>query len=314
MKYKRMLEMCENQLMMSNDVNANRRKVSVSERGEPNNDKLVPLEDSIGSTDKTQHVYWFITKNDCSGNLESESELKERVERLSRQYVFQYERGKENNRLHYHLLIYLKVKMRFSALQKIFGKSKIVFIKKGDLQRVRDYCCKEDTRVTYPQFKWKGLQVVDTSYLITREDLRPRQIEIADRYIKDEHPKWGRYIHWYWEAKGNWGKSVTATYMIDQMGAMEVDGACSDILCGITRWIEEFGNCPKIIVIDIPRISMNRVSYRAIEKIKNGKFFSGKYESGMKRFRKPHVIVFSNSAPELDSLSEDRWIIEELKH
>ena len=70
-------------------------------------------------TDKTQHGYWFITKNDCSGNLESKKELKERVERLSRQYVFQYERGLENNRLHYHLLIYLKVKMRFSALNKI---------------------------------------------------------------------------------------------------------------------------------------------------------------------------------------------------
>lgn len=309
-----MLRAAENHLMSLHDYDAN---MSASERSnieEPNNDKMVPLlEDTMINIDKTQHVYWFITKNDCSGNLEKEDELKERCERLSRQYVFQYERGHENNRLHYHLLIYLKVRMRFSELQRIFGKSKICFIKKKDLERVRDYCCKEDTRISHPVVKWKGLIVKDTSFLITREDLRKDQLEIVDKFIEDEDPKWGRMIYWYWEPIGNWGKSIMATYMIDQMGALEVDGACRDILCGVSKWMEKHnGDAPRIIVIDIPRVSMDKVSYRAIEKIKAGKFFSGKYESGMERFKKPHIVVFANSPPVYENMSLDRWIITEL--
>lgn len=308
MKYKTLLQSAEKQLMSLEDHN-----VSVCERGEPNNDKMVLLEDSIENVDKTQHVYWFITKNDVSGNLEKESELKERVERISKQYVFQYERGKENNRLHYHLLIWLKIKMRFSALKKLFGKAKISFIKKKDLNRVKEYCSKEDTRVSEPIYKWPGMKVIDTSYLIVKEDLNDKQLEIVNKYVKDEDPKWGRQIHWYWEEKGNWGKSITATYMIDQMGAYEVCGGCKDILCGIAKHIENFGKAPRIIIIDIPRISMNSVSYKAIEQLKNGKFFSGKYESGMVRFKRPWIVVFANAPPELNgTLSEDRWLIEEL--
>lgn len=286
------------------------KKVSVSER-DLNNDNEVTMEQEFeGNRNSDQHIYWFITKNDVSGNLEKESELRERVSAISKQYVFQYERGLDSGRLHYHLLIYLKVKTRFSALQKIFGKAKILFIKRKDLNRVRDYCCKEDTRVSCPVFKWKGIVIQDTSYFVKKEDLKPKQIRIVDKFIQRENPKWGRNIHWFWESKGGWGKSVCATYMIDQMGAMEVNGACSDILCGIVKWIEEKGEAPPIVIIDIPRISMSRVSYRAIEQIKNGKFFSGKYESGMVRFKKPHVIVFANQPPDESCLSADRWVIE----
>ena len=291
------------------------KKVSASERdlnNDKSNDTDTLIQDLSGNVNKDQHVYWFITKNENDGKLESESELKERVERISRQYVFQFEKGKECKTLHFHLLIYLKQKMRFTQLQKIFGKCKILFIKKKDLERVRDYCCKEDTRISQPCFKWKGLKIIDTSYFIKKEDLRPSQLRICNMFIKDEDPKWGRHIHWFWEENGNWGKSVCATYMIDNMGAMEVNGACSDILCGVVKWIEENGKAPRIIVIDIPRISMDKVSYRAIEQIKNGKFFSGKYESGMVRFRKPWVVVFANSEPLWENLSEDRWIVENL--
>ena len=169
----------------------------------------------------------------------------------------------------------------------------------------QNYCGKDDD-----VFLSKGIP--KPVVLITREMLRPKQLEIADMFIEDEHPIFGRNIYWFWEDKGNWGKSFLCTHMIDFMGAMEVSGASADILCGITTWIEKNGECPRIIIFDIPRVNKGHVSYQAIEKIKDGKFFSGKYESGMTRFNKPHIICFANEEPDEYKLSIDRWKITEL--
>ncbi len=54
------------------------------------------------------------------------------------------------------------------------------------------------------------------------------------------------------------------------------------------------------------------VSYQALEEIKDGIFFSGKYEGGMKIFNSPHVICFANFSPAEHKLSGDRWVVEEV--
>ena len=64
-----------------------------------------------------------------------------------------------------------------------------------------------------------------------------------------------------------------------------------------------------IIAIDVPRDNGNNVSYKAIEQIKNGMICNTKYETGMKLFNSPHLIVFSNFYPDTDKLSADRWKI-----
>lgn len=48
---------------------------------------------------------------------------------------------------------------------------------------------------------------------------------------------------------------------------------------------------------------------KIIEQIKNGIYFSGKYESQMKYDKPPHVVVFSNTMPDQSKLSADRWNI-----
>eukprot|EP00918_Siedleckia_nematoides_P001492 GHVU01003549.1.p1 GENE.GHVU01003549.1~~GHVU01003549.1.p1 ORF type:complete len:299 (-),score=17.75 GHVU01003549.1:388-1284(-) len=146
----------------------------------------------------------------------------------------------------------------------------------------------------------------------TRAMMRPEQLAIADRFLEKEDALFGRKIYWFWEDKGNWGKSITSTYMIDQMKAFEVSGKGADVLCGISTMIEKIGECPPIIIYDIPRSCADYVSYQSIEKIKDGKFFSGKYESGMVRFNKPHIICFANQPPDFSKLSADRWIVENL--
>ena len=67
-----------------------------------------------------------------------------------------------------------------------------------------------------------------------------------------------------------------------------------------------------IVIFDFSRSVEERVNYEIIESIKNDIFFSSKYESGMKLFNVPHVIIFANFYPDQNKLSLDRWDIREV--
>ncbi len=57
---------------------------------------------------------------------------------------------------------------------------------------------------------------------------------------------------------------------------------------------------------------MDHVNYEVIESVKNGIVYNTKYESEMRVYKIPHVIVFSNERPDETKLSHDRWDIIEL--
>jgi hypothetical protein len=69
---------------------------------------------------------------------------------------------------------------------------------------------------------------------------------------------------------------------------------------------------PKIIILDIPRVSLNYINYAVIEKLKNGLIYCGKYEGRKCRFHIPHIIIIANKKPKIDSLLKDRWYIKNL--
>lgn len=88
-------------------------------------------------------------------------------------------------------------------------------------------------------------------------------------------------------------------------GALVVSGKASDIKCAIAGMKIK----PEVVIFCCPRNSEGYISYDALEQVKDGMFFSGKYESEMVLFNNPHVIVFANFAPDLAKLSVDRWKI-----
>ncbi len=120
-----------------------------------------------------------------------------------------------------------------------------------------------------------------------------------------------RKIYWYWSAMGNIGKSSLTKHLVLTMGALVIGGtwkdACYAIQISVAKGIQ-----PNIVIFDIPRRQGNKISYPGIECIKNGCFFSPKYESIMCVFDPPHIIIFANSSPDEGGLSEDRWVIENL--
>lgn len=222
-------------------------------------------------------------------------------------YIFSEELGSSGNTLHIEGYMIFEKKVDFNAIQKLFKFSDLQASKKCNSQAGIKYCLKEGLR----NIK-KNIKVPKPVVKMTYEMLRSEQAKICDMFIEDEDPLFGRKVYWFWESPGCWGKSITCKYMIHQMGAMVVEGANNDVLCGVAAHIQKFGECPRIIIFDVPRVNEGAVSYRAIEKLKSGFFFSGKYESGMEEFNVPHVLVFANHPPIIENFTKDRWIVEKL--
>lgn len=64
------------------------------------------------------------------------------------------------------------------------------------------------------------------------------------------------------------------------------------------------------MLFGIPRTcTAEYVSYSALEELKDGIFFSGKYESSMVMTNNLHIFVFANFEPDRSKLSKDRWEI-----
>jgi len=137
--------------------------------------------------------------------------------------------------------------------------------------------------------------------------LRPFQQTVMD-IIDVEEPD-ERIIYWFWETIGNVGKTALCKHICLKYPkrVLIVNGKQSDMFNAVLSFKESTGDYPSIIIIDIPRSMINYVSWGGIEKIKDGLFYSGKYEGGQCVFNCPHVVCFANSAPNMELLSEDRW-------
>jgi len=142
----------------------------------------------------------------------------------------------------------------------------------------------------------------------------PEQLDIDEPYgwqlqvmniLKDKPDK--RTIHWFWEPSGNVGKSTLCKYLVVKHGALMLTGKSADMF----HMLAKFPNKRKIILVDCPRSQQDYLNYGALEMVKTGLVFSGKYEGSQLVFNSPHVIVFANSPPvNMEAnFSMDRWKI-----
>ncbi len=120
-----------------------------------------------------------------------------------------------------------------------------------------------------------------------------------------------RTIYWYWSNKGNIGKSSLCKHLCLKYDAISLGGKVSDAMYAVAKLVDK-GKPPSIVVFDVARSEASRLEYVSLEKLKNGCFFSPKYESCMVMLNPPHVIVFANEAPIESRLSDDRWVIKNL--
>lgn len=214
--------------------------------------------------------------------------------RVGKMWAFQEETGQSGTK-HLQGVIVCKTKCRDTSFDL---PNTIHWEATRNIDDAIKYCTKDDTRTGG---RWtfglpKPIKVI--------EELRPWQQEIVN-LIKTEPDD--RTIHWYWSAKGNIGKSALTKHLVVRYnGIFCVSGNYADIINLIYN--ANMDIC-SLVIFDLPRNNGAHISYSVLESIKNGLVCNTKYETGVKVFNSPHVIVFSNAPPELDKLSPDRWHI-----
>lgn len=266
-------------------------------------------------TDKTPDERKQLKKYCFTYNNYKKDEL-ERLNIVFKSFVKSYFYGEEvgkNGTPHLQGFILLDKGMRITQLKKYEFLDKFHFEPmKLSININIDYCSK-DGKIHYyniddsliPKKVNKLLDWYDDydENLILTNPTYSYQKFILD--IIKEKPD-NRTIYWFYNKDGNVGKTTLSKYMSHHFNAINIDGNKKDILYAAAE-AKSY-----IYLIDLPRSSKNHVSYTGIEAIKNGYYFSGKYESKMIIRNPPHVFIFSNYLPEIKNLSLDRWQIYEI--
>lgn len=227
-------------------------------------------------------------------------------------WVMQEEDGRPSNpggTKHIQGVVRFKTKIRPTSL----GLPRSIHWESSrSLKRSCAYCSDPAKRIPGGRLVCFGFKPPVPLSKVTYDALRPWQKVIADRYEEPEDPVFGREIHWYWEPTGNVGKTILAKYFVDQKGAIVVGGKGADMRHAIAEYVTKHEEGPTMVVINLPRC-VDHVSWEGIENVKDGLFFSGKYESGMCRFNSPHIVMFGNAEPPYEKLSGDRWVVRRIE-
>lgn len=102
------------------------------------------------------------------------------------------------------------------------------------------------------------------------------------------------------DKEGGQGKSTFCRWLMNKIDGVEL------FTGGASKDISYMVKSPKVALFDFARCHEEHLPWYAVESIKNGAVANAKYESAMKFFDTPHVVVFTNHEVPVGVLSEDR--------
>ena len=255
----------------------------------------VPVGDGNNVSSPTAHYkYDFVINNWTPNEYDT---LCQTLTKIAKKAVVGSEIGESGTR---HLQCYVSLikKERIATLRVRPGLQRASFRKCRNESALIDYCQKEMVLFTigFP----KPVRIIDTLY--------PWQQYVETLYKGTPD---NRKIYWFWESVGNVGKSAFVKYMVVKHKALFCDGGKKSDLINLV--FNTNMDDVKCVIWDLPRSTKGNISYATLECVKNGMVCNTKYETGVKVFNPPHVIVFANFPPDdVKQLSEDRWEIQEL--
>lgn len=273
---------------------------------------IITIDPSLGETKVEEHLeqidttfskkkqsvqgnYWCFTLNNYV--YEEIPLIEEILKHECKWYIFQEETGELTGTPHLQGTICLKDKRRDTEVRRFFQAN---WDKTRKILGAVIYCKKYATRTG--QIFSHGIKVPEP---IRVHEPYGWQLEVIN-IINTEPDE--RTVHWFWEATGKVGKSALTKYLVARKQAVIGNGKANDIFHNISKNIGL-----KLFVCDVPRENIHLINYGAIEMVKNGLIFSGKFDSGQYIFNSPHVFVFANIPPDERHLSQDRWHIVEVK-
>jgi len=249
---------------------------------------------SSSSSPNPIYKYDFVINNYTDKEV---CQVKETITKLCKKGGFGYEIGDSGTP---HLQGYMSLvrKQRITGLTKEPGFARASFRAVRNEQALIEYIQKDGTFWThgFP----RPIKIIQT--------LHPWQKDAEALLTATETND--RTVYWWYDKNGNIGKSAFAKYMVVKHKALYCcSGKYADLINLVFNVDMDTCRC---IIFDIPRNQGNNVSYSAIESIKNGLICNTKFETGTKVFNSPHIMILSNTAPEENKLSEDRWSIKNL--
>ena len=234
-----------------------------------------------------------------------------------------YETGQ--NGIHPHWQIYFQLaesvnnmKIKISSLLEPLGLQQSFHIEKakGTLRAnlAYVYAVRKQHELGWVQYAKGHIEPYDydkkkedlNDLLWLHHNMKPWQVEIVNKLFKRPSR---REIMWIYDPQGGLGKSYLTKYLHYFHGAIVTGGKPSDMKHAVSRWKEITGQYPVMILFDVARSAdITKNSYYAIQQMKNGMFFSGKYQSGMvATLSAPHIVIFANDLPDRKYFTFDRW-------
>ena len=252
-------------------------------------------------------------------NVDHDSVIKT-LREVAKKWVFQKEKGGKNGYIHFQGRLSLKRKMRKHEALKLLKKNGYepnYLEKTSKVNRDNDfYVTKDETKIMGP---WKDSDVetyIPTQYQIDEMNLYDWQKQI----IKSLEIKDNRKINVIYCESGCSGKTTIANYCKFYKNGVKI-APLNDakeliqILCNIC--MSKKDHAPNPVIIDLPRAmdkkALNGI-WNACEQIKDGNLYDPRHKYKEWDIQSPIMWVFTNSLPNLDLLSKDRWNIWKIKN
>lgn len=220
------------------------------------------------------------------------------------EYVFQEETGHLKGTPHLQGYIKFSNARYKTSLEKQFKGC--YFEACRNEEALIKYCQKDDTRTgkIYKNLINETPELKIPSY----EKLYDWQKEIVEMCRKD--PEDDRSIYWYWEATGCTGKTTLIKYICTHFRNATFTCATKSADILTTADIKK-----NIYLISFARSNPDGFNpYNALEQLKDGVISDSKLKKTSRNImmNSPHVIVFANWPPKIDSISKDKWKIIEI--
>lgn len=256
--------------------------------------------EKLGNTSQiSPSKHWVFTLNNYS--KDDRALFRDIDSSIVPKYCFQEELGEGGTP---HLQGYLEFETKKRPFS-VFNNKKIHWEKCRNIKASIAYCQKNDTCVGKKYFR--GI-------------MRPYEVVIKKMYYWQndiikllQGPVNERALYWYYEKVGCTGKTTLQKYIFTHFKhVLIVSGKAADMKHAVVKYIEDKEMYPHIILANIPRSSLDYISYAGIEDVKDMFFHSGKYEGGQVCGPSPHFFLFANERPDKHQVSLDRWHIHQI--
>lgn len=252
------------------------------------------------------YVWDFTLKFEEEHNLKL---LKDNLLYNCKKWCFQLEEGKSGYK-HWQGRFSLRKKKSLSSLISLFKSlpswNGVHFSPTATANTKNfNYVLKDDTRVDGPWCDTDPVEIEPTKQMKMFQswELYPYQTKLLNMSTEFSL----RSIDFIFDQEGNIGKSLFSEYMELKQLAEEVPPF--RLMDDIFQWVASRPIKP-CYIFDMPRgMKKDKLAdfYSGIEVIKNGVAYDKRYSAKKIRFNRPRVFIFSNTLPQFNLMSKDRW-------